>query len=608
MRTLIALVLLAASFGSPAFAADRPLGPEEFRSVDELAAEITSYFPKVQGEVKSVQADRLTIALGKKEGLMPGMSLTLWRDGKEILHPVSGIVLGREEEEIGAVEVTVVGDGSSTALVRKKQKDPKPGDRARITPRKISLAVIPLRLDRPELVKQFEDQLAASGRFSVLESSKTAAFVKERKLMDNAMIKAMGSALSVDAVVVLGLYPTEGRLMAMARIFYAEEGRQLDTIVALVDEKSGKETLGEIKPFFAPVPVEAQKSGSAAPELPFLARSVVYGDFEGNGKPLYAFSDGTRLHLYRNEPSGWHEVWTETPAKPDVVTLTGSGPSAQVDPGSTMEQINVDSADINGNGRPEIFVTAMYGGKVFSYVIEFQEGGYRRIADVPGFLRVLQYPGKGAALVGQAYDPLTFFSGQPKVYSVVEGKYVAGAEFALPKELGLYGWTYANLGDRQPLLVALDDDDHLMVYSGLTQVWKSSEEYASVGHFVYKPVTGIDAVLSGQTTAVDKSQRVKIRGRVVAADLNNDGRSEIVIQKNIGSSYLNSYTGAELSGLAWTGARLEQMWGVKDISGPVYDIVIIPQGAGAPQVVALVKAKGGIFTKDAMQVMSYSMK
>jgi len=608
MRTLIALVLLAASLGSPAFAADRPLGPEEFRSVDELAMELASYFPKVQGEVKAVQADRLTIALGKKEGLMPGMSLTLWRDGKEILHPVSGIVLGREEEEIGTVEVAVVGDGSSTAVLRKKQKDPKPGDRARITPRKISLAVIPLKADRPELVKQFTDQLAASGRFSVLESSKTAAFVKERKVMDSSMVKGLGSDLNVDAVVVLGLYPTEGRLMAMARIFYAEEGRQLDTIVALVDEKSGKETLGDIKPFFAPVPVVEQKSGSAAPELPFLARAFVYGDFEGNGKPLYAFSDGTRLHLYRSEPSGWHEVWTETPMKHDVVTLTGSGQSAQVDPASTLEQINVESADINGNGRPEIFVTAMFGGKVFSYVIEFQEGGYRRIADVPGFLRVLTYPGKGAVLIGQAYDPATFFAGQPKVYSAVDGKYIAGAEFTLPKELGLYGWTYANLGDRQPLLVALDDDDYLTVYSGLTMVWKSAEQYAGAGLFVYKPVTGIDAVLSRQATALDKSQRVKIRGRVVAGDLNNDGRDEIVIQKNIGSSMLGVFTGAELSGLAWTGARLEQVWSVRDISGPVYDIALIPQGTGVPQVAALVKAKGGLFTKDAMQVMSYSMK
>ena len=135
-------------------------------------------------------------------------------------------------------------------------------------------------------------------------------------------------------------------------------------------------------------------------------------------------------------------------------------------------------------------------------------------------------------LIGQAYDPVTFFAGQPKVYSVVEGKYVAGAEFTLPRDLGLYGWTYANLGDRQPLLVALDDDDHLIVYSGLTMVWKSAEEYTSAGFFVYKPVTGIDAMLSRQATALDKSQRVKIRGRVVAGDMNNDGREEIVIQKN----------------------------------------------------------------------------
>ena len=607
MRTLIALLLLAATLGSPAFAADRPLGPEEFHSLDELAMEIASYFPKVQGEVKAVQADRLTIALGTKEGLLPGMSLTLWRDGKEILHPVSHIVLGREEEEIGTVAVTVVGDGSSTAVVTKKQKDPKPGDRARITPRKISLSIVPLRTDRPELVQQLADQLAASGRFSVLENSKAAVFVKERKFMDRSMIKDMGRALNVDAVVVLGLYPTEGRQMVMARIFYAEEGRQLDTIVALVDEKTGKEAMGDIKPFFAPVPAGELKS-IAVPELPFPARAVTYGDFEGTGKPVYAFSDGTRLHLYRNEPAGWHEVWTETADKRDGVATEWYGQTAQANPAATLEQINIDSADINGNGRPEIFVTAMFGGKVFSYVIEFQDGGYRRIADVPGFLRVLAYPGKSAALIGQAYDPVTFFAGQPKVYSVVEGKYVAGAEFTLPKDLGLYGWTYANLGDRQPLLVALDDDDHLMVYSGLTMVWKSAEEYAGAGLFVYKPVTGIDAVLSGPATTLDKSQRVRIRGRVVAADLNSDGRDEIVIQKNIGSKLLGSFTGSELSVLAWTGARLEQIWSVRDIIGPVYDIAVIPQGTGLPRIAALVKNKSGLFSRDTMQVMSYTMK
>ena len=158
---------------------------------------------------------------------------------------------------------------------------------------------------------------------------------------------------------LLGLYPTEGKLLAMARIFYAEEARQLDTIVALVDEKSGKEVLRRHQTFLCPGPCWGAES-SAAPELPFLARAVTYGDFEGNGKPVYAFSDGTRLHLYRNEPSGWHEVWTETTGMHDAIKLEWFGLSSQADPASTMQHINIDSADINGNGRPEIFVTAMF--------------------------------------------------------------------------------------------------------------------------------------------------------------------------------------------------------------------------------------------------------
>jgi hypothetical protein len=305
MRTLIALVLLAVSLGSPVFAADRPLGPEEFRSVDELAMEIALYFPKVQGEVKSVQADRLTIALGTREGLMPGMSLTLWRDGKEILHPVSGIVLGREEEEIGTVEVTVVGDGSSTAVVRKKQKEPKPGDRARITPKKIGLAIVPITPDRPELVQQLADQLAASGRFSVIESSKTAAFVKEQKIMDRSMIKGMNSALNADAVVALGLYPTAGKLMAMARIFYAEEGRQLDTIVALVDEKPGKEALGDIKPFFAPLPAGEQIRSVPRLSCPFWRALLCTAILKGTaGRPTRFPTGPAFTSTGTNPPAG----------------------------------------------------------------------------------------------------------------------------------------------------------------------------------------------------------------------------------------------------------------------------------------------------------------
>jgi hypothetical protein len=606
MRKLIILFLFVLSLGATAIAAEKPLGVEEFTSVEELAVAISSYFPKVQGEVKAVQGDRLTLALGKKDGLMPGMVLTLWRDGKEILHPVTGAVIGRAEEEVGTVEVISVGDASSTAAVKKKLKDPKPGDKARITPRKINIALLPLRADRPEIIQGLAERLNEFGRFSVLGNEKVTAFIKDRKQRDSALVREMGTVFGLDAVISLGIYPSsEGKLMVTARIFYTEDASQLDTIVAMLDLKAGKQALVEIRPFF--VPVKEEKS--ITPELPFVARYFVTGDFEGGGKLEYAFLDAARLRIYGLEPTGWREVWTEhVPADYSQTTIEFRDQMSSTAPPSGIQYINIDAADINGDGKAEIFVTAMLRGRVFSYVVQFQDGAFRRVADIPGFLRVITYPGRGMMLIGQDYDPVTFFAGTPKQYTWSGGKYVPGPELSLPKGLGLYGFTFADFGEQNPLLVAFDDEDRVIVYSKDVPLWKSEEKYTVVNTYVYKPVTGIAAVLSKPAAESDKSQRVLLRGRIMAQDIDGDGRDEILIPKNIGSAFFSDYSGAELYGLRWTGARLDQAWGIKDLPGPVLDFQVIRQDKAAAQIVTLVKIKGGLFTKDREQVMIFSVK
>jgi hypothetical protein len=140
----------------------QPLGVAEFSTVDDLVGAIAAYFPKVQGEVNTVQGDKVTITLGRKDGVTSGMTLTLWRVAKEILHPVTNAVIGRTEEEVGTVEVSKVSEKESTAMVIKKQKEPRAGDKARITPRKISLAVVPLQATAPEVL-ELSQQLAESG-------------------------------------------------------------------------------------------------------------------------------------------------------------------------------------------------------------------------------------------------------------------------------------------------------------------------------------------------------------------------------------------------------------------------------------------------------------
>ena len=583
-KGIIALLLTVLS-GSIGSAAEKPLGATHIASVDELAAAIVSYFPKVQGEVRTVEGDLLTIGLGAKDGLVPGVTLTLWRDGREILHPVTGAVIGRVEDEVGSAEVVGLSETACTAMVRKRVRDPKPGDKARITPKKIALAVLPVRPDRPELILGLSERLSESGRFQVLESDKVAAFLKDKKNLDASLVGEISREYVLDVVAATGFYPSEdGRLMATVRLFYADGARPLDTIVAMLDLGSKKDAIGEVKPFFVPV-----KEGKySIPDLPFDARLFAIADLEGSGTLQYVFSDGEMLRVYRLDASGWREVWAEQ-----------GSPRA-----GGIRHINLDVADINGNGQAEIFVTAMRNEKVVSRVMEFRDGLYEQIAEVPGFLRVAVYPGRGSVLIGQGYDPKSFYSGRPGQYVWSEGKYVPGPGISIPAGVGLYGFAFASVAEAAPLLVALDERDRLLVYSRGALLWRSEEPFPSVRTKVARPVTGIDAVLSREAAETDKSLIVPIPGRVIAMDLDGDGRDEILLPKNGGGTYSSGHAQAELASLGWTGDRLEQRWTIKNIPGAVLDFRILGQ-EGASRVLVLVTSPGGLFSGDTIGVMDY---
>jgi hypothetical protein len=234
------------------------------------------------------------------------------------------------------------------------------------------------------------------------------------------------------------------------------------------------------------------------------------------------------------------------------------------------------------------------------------DGVYKRIADVPVSSGSL-FSRRGSILIGQAYHPVTFYSGEPMRYAWADGKYSVAEEYPLPPGVGLYGFAFADFGEAKPFLVALDEQDQLRVYSGGAPVWRSEEKYPAAGIIVTKPVTGIDAVLS-MTADSDKTLKVKITGRVSALDLNGDGRDEILLPKNGGKTFFSGFKKAEFIGLGWTGARLEHHWNIKDIPGAVFDYYIIREQGVDAQVLALVMTPGGLFARDTYRVVNYSVK
>ena len=589
-RTIVILVLLLLTMSSAS--AEQPLGVAEFSTVDDLVGAIAAYFPKVQGEVNTVQGDKITISLGRKDGVSAGMTLTLWRVAKEILHPVTNAVIGRTEEEVGTVEVSKVSEKESTAAIIKKQKEPRPGDKARITPRKISLAVVPVRTTAPEVAAELSQRLAESGRFTVLEADKTAAFLKDRKVVDASLVNEMHRSFGLDVVVALSAYPSEGKLLVITKILYAEEGRLLDTITATLPGKQKTELAETVRPFFEPV----QEEQTTSPDLPFRARFFERADLDGDGVMEHVFSDGTRLHIYRLEASGWKEVWTESLKGKNVMGL---------------QHINLDVADINSNGKPEVFITAMIDDRVLSSVTEWQDGEYKRIAELPDLLRVVRYPGRKPQLIGLAYDTATFYTGKPREYVWSGNGYTAGEVFPLPAAVRLYGFTFADFGEARVFLVTLNDEDKLVVYAGDSPVWRSEEEYPGADTVILRPLTQTEKMTSGPASDpsnITKERQLRIKGRIVAVDLDGDRRQELLLPKNSRPLlFVDLSKKTDLRALRWTGARLDDRWSVRDISGSILDLQADSDGQAA-RVRALVRTSGGLFSKESEHITLYTMK
>jgi len=76
--------------------------------INRLATTISQDLPLVDGYVISVDSDRLTLDIGTNKGLKKGMKCIVYKEGKEIIHPMTRKVLGKETEELGELKLVQV--------------------------------------------------------------------------------------------------------------------------------------------------------------------------------------------------------------------------------------------------------------------------------------------------------------------------------------------------------------------------------------------------------------------------------------------------------------------------------------------------------------------
>ena len=97
--------------------------------LETLATKFKNDFPIVKGYVIKVDADQLTLDLGRSKGVKKGMKCYAYREGAPIIHPVTKKVIGKMIDVLSEVQLLEVYDQFSTAkIIKEREGMPGVGD------------------------------------------------------------------------------------------------------------------------------------------------------------------------------------------------------------------------------------------------------------------------------------------------------------------------------------------------------------------------------------------------------------------------------------------------------------------------------------------------
>jgi TolB-like protein len=274
----------------------------------------------------------------------------------------------------------------------------------------------------------------------------------------------------------------------------------------------------------------------------------------------------------------------------------------KIEAGNEYNFLTLDVADVNRNGVAEIIVTAVVQDDVRSFILEYEQGKFKKITEKAGwFFRVLDHPKEGPILLGQRMgseglpvDPIYKFFWKKKSFE-------KGPKMPFPKETNVFGLALAGFQDKDKLdVVVLDDLDRLKIIGPDGKLrWTSKENFGGTANF-YDTMKKREITYSGPVPP----WRVFVPGRVVVRDLERDGLNEVIINKNLTSSTrlfdrVRHFDAGQVYSLIWDDGALTTNWKTRDINGYISDFQVKDvDNDGEEELVVAVVDLGGMVTGE----------
>jgi TolB-like protein len=291
----------------------------------------------------------------------------------------------------------------------------------------------------------------------------------------------------------------------------------------------------------------------------FEVKGIDIGDVDGDKKnelvvidhhSVYIFKyDGEKLNLFQHIEAGYYHNF-----------------------------LTVDVADVNRNGYAEIIVTSVVEDDLRSFILEFEQGKFRKITEKAGwYFRVLEDPKEGPLLMGQKMGSEGVFVGPVYRFIWKKKEFDRGPVMPFPKDTMLFGLTLADIkGDGKQGLVLYDYSERLLLHSPDGKpLWASTSKYGGTANF-YETKRKKDLAFRPHEAP---PWRVYIPGRILVKDLDGDGMYEIIVNKNEFASgtlfdRVRIPEKGEIHGLTWDGDGLSTEWKTREIRGYIADFQV----------------------------------
>ena len=564
-------------------------------SLDRMVSQIESLFPSLEGYVIAVEGSGLTLDLKQGMPVEPGDRLKLIRYGRELFHPVTKKKVGRKETDLGEVEVLEVRKDFSRARALDPTLLPKEGDGVRSSFQKLSLLVAPPQIKSKKKVNadrlryNLESRLNKHPRFEVPSFDFGLWMIDEKLNIKSALksrnLKKLHAKAEADFILIPSIRSVKGKMALNYKLVSAVDGslkkqanimsENLPTSDAPREHRGRTQTSFNDKKDFLKF-VSKQ-------EFSYEIVDFDVGDVNGDGENEFILIDRYRVMIFKSKKGYLRRV-------------------AQV---KTRKSINhflgVDVADINGNGRDEIFVTNQTDDKLSSFALEIkpkQKRLHYTWKDANLYFRILRPMGKRPILVSQGSGFQNPIEGPIKKVLYKNGKYQQGPELNTPTVYGnhftLYGLTQEDLnGNGTPETIILDNKFHLRVYSQKGDLVVKSDEY-----FGHDPRL-IDVGVVEDIPGLHQGEPVRFKGRLEFVQLGANRYLVLPMNKTLGGGFLNRLVVVENSGLALlrlTGEGFEKAFESSKQKGFLSSFRAIPHKNGAGAGVYVLRVNKDIMT------------